>query len=123
MLGSMARHAALWFLVVAGFAAPAFADLPPAADDCTLEKQCKDGATCPALGGVIDADCAAQMGKSGMALKCQQEKAGVAKAVYCKQGKRGCFKSTVASSRGDSEWILAFAALAALGYRRCRRAS
>jgi hypothetical protein len=116
------RRALLSFVLFAAVAAPARADVPPEPDDCSLEKQCKDGATCPTLGGEIDAACAAEKTKAGMTLKCQQKKAGVAKAVYCKEAKKGCLKSSVASAPGDAGGLVAFAALGvALLQRRSRR--
>lgn len=116
--------------VLASVAAPARADVPPGpppgTDDCTVDKQCKDGATCPTLGGEVDKDCAAEMAKKGFAQKCMQNKATVGKAVFCPgAAKKGCGKSSVAPlSAGNGEGTLALGlaatALAVAGLRRAR---
>jgi hypothetical protein len=119
--------AALLFFSLAFSAQPARADLPPGppppADDCTLDKQCKDGQTCPTLGGEVDKDCAAGMAKSGLALNCVQKRATVGKAVYCPAAKKGCGKSSVApleTGGGTTALGLIAAGLAVAALRRAR---
>jgi len=119
-------------LALATLAAPARADVPPgpppAADDCTVDKQCKDGQTCPTLGGQVDQDCAAGMAKNGLVQKCVQNKATIGKAVFCPgaAAKKGCGKSSVAptdtrdTSGGTTALGLTLAALAVAGLRRAR---
>jgi len=113
-------------LALALAASPAAADVAPNSaappDDCTTDKQCKDGATCPTLGGEIDKDCAKDMADKGFVLKCQQQKATVARAVYCPAAKKGCGKSSVAPASAEPfAWGLAVSALAAAAALRRAR--
>jgi hypothetical protein len=96
---------------------------PQVQADCTLDKQCKDGAVCPTLGGAIDADCAADKAQRKMVLKCQTPNPSVGKAIYCPAAKSGCGKSSVASSNmSDGRVAIAVGAmfLAGVALRRAR---
>ncbi len=114
-------------LVASGARADVVPPGPPA-DDCTVDKQCsKDGQTCPTLGGEVDKDCAAGMAKSGLALKCVQNKATAGKAVFCpaSTGKKGCGKSSIAPYEGGEgrDGVAAFGLIAAgLAVAALRRA-
>jgi hypothetical protein len=119
------------FAALAFAAPPARADVPPGPpvspnDDCTVEKQCKDGKTCPTLGGDVDKDCAADMAKSGLVQKCVQRRGTIGKAVFCPGpgAKKGCAKSSVAptgtSGEGTTALGLIAAGLVVAGLRRAR---
>jgi MYXO-CTERM domain-containing protein len=119
----MARLAALALaaVVLAGAHAARADVVAPSTDDCTVDKQCKDGQSCPTLGGIIDADCAKDMATKGLALKCQQQKATVARAVYCPQAKSRCGKSSVAPEpAGGVAPTLLVLGLVAVALRRAR---
>jgi hypothetical protein len=124
----LARMAAFLFAAVLGVFALAADVRPgpppsPSKDDCTVDKQCKDGAVCPTLGGTIDKDCADDKAKKSMVLKCQSSNPSVGKAVYCPSSKAACGKSSVAGGGSeDATFVFALGAtlLAGGALRRAR---
>jgi hypothetical protein len=81
-------HALAALTTITLLAAPCLADIAPrgATEDCTLDKQCPDGATCKWKMGSVDSACEAAARGKGLERRCKSNGGSFASMIYCPGG-------------------------------------